>query len=164
VIALTLTEPWATLVVLGLKRFETRSWSTKQRRKILIHSAKGMPGWARECVFAEPFRSQLIAGLGVADEYEVNCLLDERRGHLIGGVRIIDVLPSDVAREQLSDDPRELAFGDYGPNRYAWQLDTPVVMPKFVPCKGALSLWRVPPLQEDHVRAAFAGYPAKLAG
>jgi hypothetical protein len=156
VIALTLTEPWATLVVLGLKRFETRSWATKQRRKILIHSAKGMPGWARETVDYEPFAPALIHALGVRDVIDVLDMLDARRGHIIGGVRVTDCIPSEIAAQQLADDPRELAFGDYSPRRYAWQLDTPVVLPTFVPCKGALSLWQVPPLQQDHVRAAFA--------
>ena len=29
--ALTLTQPWATLVAIGAKRIETRSWSTRYR-------------------------------------------------------------------------------------------------------------------------------------
>lgn len=46
--ALTLTQPWATLVITGRKRFETRGWRTGYRGQIAIHAAKGMPGWAKE--------------------------------------------------------------------------------------------------------------------
>ncbi len=37
--AITLWQPWASLVALGLKRFETRSWPTNYRGKLLIHAA-----------------------------------------------------------------------------------------------------------------------------
>lgn len=36
--ALTLRQPWASLVALGVKRIETRSWSTKYRGRIAIHA------------------------------------------------------------------------------------------------------------------------------
>lgn len=37
--ALTLWQPWASLVALGVKRIETRSWSTRYRGRIAIHAA-----------------------------------------------------------------------------------------------------------------------------
>jgi hypothetical protein len=39
--ALTLTEPYASLVARGVKRIETRSWSTSYRGPIAIHAAAG---------------------------------------------------------------------------------------------------------------------------
>ena len=42
--ALTLTQPWASLVAIGAKRIETRSWSTPYRGLLAIHAAKGFPG------------------------------------------------------------------------------------------------------------------------
>ena len=39
---LTLTQPWATLVAIGAKRIETRSWATKYRGPLLIHAAAGL--------------------------------------------------------------------------------------------------------------------------
>jgi hypothetical protein len=41
--AISLHQPWASLVALGIKRYETRSWSTKFRGKLLICSAKKYP-------------------------------------------------------------------------------------------------------------------------
>lgn len=38
--ALTLIQPWATLIMLGEKQIETRSWNTKYRGKLAIHAGK----------------------------------------------------------------------------------------------------------------------------
>lgn len=40
--AITLTQPWATLVAIGAKRIETRSWATRYRGPLAIHAAKGI--------------------------------------------------------------------------------------------------------------------------
>jgi activating signal cointegrator 1 len=40
---LTLWQPWASLVALGVKTIETRSWSTKYRGPIAIHAAARRP-------------------------------------------------------------------------------------------------------------------------
>ncbi len=37
--ALTVWQPWATLVAIGAKRIETRSWSTSYRGPLAIHAA-----------------------------------------------------------------------------------------------------------------------------
>ena len=37
---LTLFQPWATLVILGEKKIETRSWKTNYRGEIAIHAGK----------------------------------------------------------------------------------------------------------------------------
>lgn len=40
---LSLLQPWASLVVLGHKKIETRSWKTDYRGEILIHASVGKP-------------------------------------------------------------------------------------------------------------------------
>lgn len=37
---LTIKQPWASLIALGEKHIETRSWKTKYRGTLLIHSRK----------------------------------------------------------------------------------------------------------------------------
>jgi hypothetical protein len=56
---LTLTEPRATLVVLGEKEWETRGWPTSYRGAMLIQAAKAMPTWAQDSCLREPFESVL---------------------------------------------------------------------------------------------------------
>lgn len=41
-VALSIRQPWATLVVLGLKRLEIRRWSTRRSGRVLIHAGKHM--------------------------------------------------------------------------------------------------------------------------
>lgn len=49
--ALTLTQPWASLVALGEKRIETRSWGTSYRGELAIHAAASIPpAWSAEGV------------------------------------------------------------------------------------------------------------------
>src|SRR5690348_441422 len=58
--AITLTQPWATLVAVGEKRIETRSWSTSYRGLLAIHAAKGWPLVAAALCADEPFRTALV--------------------------------------------------------------------------------------------------------
>lgn len=62
--AITLTQPWATLVAIGAKKIETRSWATGYRGRLAIHAAKGASeiGWPQLnhiCRNTEPFRFAL---------------------------------------------------------------------------------------------------------
>jgi hypothetical protein len=41
--ALTIRQPWASLIALGVKRIETRSWSTQYRGPLAIHAGKAWP-------------------------------------------------------------------------------------------------------------------------
>jgi len=42
--ALSLPQPWAMLVIMGVKEIEKRSWSTAYRGPMLIHASKGKAG------------------------------------------------------------------------------------------------------------------------
>lgn len=136
--ALSLTQPWATLVVIGAKRIETRSWKTPFRGRLAIHASKSFPRWARELGDIEPFKSAL-AGIEVKDL---------PRGALIGAVTLDAIAPTPgttmTALGSLLDDlsEKERAFGDYSPGRYGWLLSDPVVR-KPVACSGELGLWDV---------------------
>lgn len=60
--ALSLLQPWATLIDVGAKTIETRSWPTSYRGLVAIHASKGFPGECRELCEDEPFRGALIRG------------------------------------------------------------------------------------------------------
>jgi ASCH domain len=49
-VALSIKQPWAALLVAGLKTVEVRSWPTRRRGRILIHAGKAADdrpeGWA----------------------------------------------------------------------------------------------------------------------
>lgn len=128
--ALSMTEPWATLVCLGKKRLETRSWATKYRGPLAIHAAKGMPKEARALLSQTHFRSAL-GEWGLIRPFNL--------GHIIGVVNLVECTPT----EELTP-PIESAFGDFGPKRYVWRLESPRLLNIPIPCTGHLSVWTVP--------------------
>jgi hypothetical protein len=140
--ALTLRQPYATLVAIGAKRIETRSWRTRYRGPLAIHAAATFPPQARELCSREPFRSALLAGgYDHADSLPV--------GLVIARCRLLDCLPTRVeAGLEHGDVPpagsAEWAFGDYSSGRFLWLLADvePVEPPR--PAKGTLGLWEWP--------------------
>lgn len=40
--AITLKQPWASLVAYGIKKYEFRTWKTNYRGKLLIHAGAGV--------------------------------------------------------------------------------------------------------------------------
>lgn len=132
--ALTLTQPWATLVITGYKLFETRSWSTSYRGPLAIHAAKGFPEWARELCRDEPFYEVLeLCGYEGWDELPL--------GQILGTVQLTDVRSTASVRRELDSHEIELAFGDFGPRRFAWRLREPIKLETPIPYRGTQGLW-----------------------
>ena len=132
--AITLTQPWATLVALGHKRIETRSWKTSYRGPLAIHAAKGFPGSAMsKCNL--PFFYGRLHSSGI--------LVELPKGSVVATCNLVDC----VRTEELSVyspwalTEEERAFGDYFRGRWAWILDEVKPLPAPVPAKGKLSLW-----------------------
>lgn len=136
--ALTLTQPWATLVVIGAKRIETRSWGTKYRGRLAIHAAKSYPRWARNLAVQEPFFTVLHqAGYPPAGLY-LGCVIATAELVACWRVPVNWWTPEQRTEVGLSD--LELAFGDFTPGRYLWFLkDVQPLEP--VPARGSLGLW-----------------------
>lgn len=146
--ALTLTQPWATLVAIDAKRFETRSWFTSYRGEIAIHAAKGFPRQCQLLVDQEPFADAL----------------GDRRRHLpIGKIVAIAqlkacILISNADLRQCGfvdlygKVRKELPFGDFSVGRYAWELADVEELAVPIDCKGALGLWDVPAAVEFDLR------------
>jgi len=150
VLGLSLTQPWATLVAIGQKKIETRSWGTKYRGLIAIHASKGFPASARVLCSphisgaANPFYKPLFdAG------YPFTTYLP--LGAIIAVATVLDVgqiyrlhEETRITGQEFTVQGDELAFGDYTPGRYGWVLTNVHALKEPVPCRGALSLWPVP--------------------
>jgi activating signal cointegrator 1 len=157
--ALTLTQPWATLVALREKRIETRSWSTGYRGRIAIHAGKGPAtyGWQylqHLCRNVEPFRSvlaPLIQDGHVAERLPL--------GAIVATAELVDCVPTDVlvARGEVPRHTQEgvpviwllteqeRAFGNYEAGRFAWLLDDVRPLATPIQARGAQGLWRYTP-------------------
>jgi len=148
--AMTLTQPWASLVALGEKRIETRSWSTTYRGPLAIHAAKGWPVEAAALCSTEPFRTALVAidvpGRFVTEGKRGVSAPDLPRSVIVATCRLADCLmvePTPEVRRIFADHaaPHDKEFGDYTLGRYMWLLADVVALPEPIPARGALGLW-----------------------
>lgn len=158
--ALTLTQPYASLIAIGAKHIETRSWYTNYRGPLAIHAAQGLGpvGGERELqrlCQREPFWMALRDILMPPGRmlYAADAL---PRGAIVAVAELYDCRPTIEARDgklgwsgyldnrlnywDLTD--QERAFGDYSPGRYAWLLANIRALPEPIPAKGAQGLWR----------------------
>jgi hypothetical protein len=134
--ALSLTQPWATAIAIGVKSVETRSWRTSYRGQIAIHAAKGFPKHAREFASAEHTLRRLPSQLPL--------------GAIIAVATIADVTPTEEIELQVG--AIERIYGDYSQGRFGWILKDVISLPESIPCRGALSLWEVPEDIEQQIR------------
>ena len=138
--AISLLQPYASLIVIGAKKFETRSWQTSYRGPLLIHASVKQPANYQAFNYKkDPFFSKFIE-----DVYELPY------GAIIGQVDLVSVIHTvDIVHATLFEMSKEMtdqerAFGDYTPGRFAWELSNPVQFEKPIPYKGSLSIWEFP--------------------
>lgn len=141
-----MTQPYATLVAIGAKKIETRSWSTSYRGPIAIHAAKGMPREAIALCHTEPFAYAL-------HEHGFTAISDLPRGAIVAKARLADVQPTSrwvfVAGQRIFEPATDLPpalsqerhFGDFTGGRFMWILEDVRALLQPVPERGALGLW-----------------------
>ena len=135
-LAISLCEPYASAIYLGLKQNETRGWPTRYRGDLVICAAKRKmdPGTANSALTLGIFNQ------GHQPQY----------GLALCVVEVYDCLSTDAANLRLDDMERSL--GDYRRRRFAWltrnlrQLKTPI------PVIGHQQLFKLPPEQEAAIR------------
>lgn len=126
--ALTLHQPWASLIAAGLKQYETRSWPTSYRGLLAIHAGQQSGDFDLTAVLTDKERTKLPAELP--------------SGAIVCIAHLVDVVKS----EAISSDPefevsRESRLGNFAPGRYGWKLELVKVFDPPVPARGAQGLW-----------------------
>ena len=117
---ISVRQPWANLIVWGLKTVEIRTWSTHYRGKLLIHASK------------------TIDEIGVK-RFPMD---DQSLGALVGEVELLDVKPFTIEMwSELADS--HLDIGSYVPGLFAWFISDPVPFEKPIPCSGMPGLFEV---------------------
>lgn len=117
-IALGIRQPWAELILRGIKTVEVRSLDTKQRGTIYVYASKKLADQS----FAET----------AIQKYDLD-VESLPRGVLVGTVEIIETGPADEDEESAACVPAEYLDG-----RFAWRLANaarlePPVAPRFLP-------------------------------
>lgn len=157
--AITIWQPWASLLACGGKRFETRPWATSYRGPIAIHAAKKnvfdvlrLIQIPISNVMKMALRSEwedLPTGAVIATANLIGC-------HEIGK---IDAIERGFAEIEIPYAPQktgcwdcnrpgtwidvtnlEVSFGDWTPGRYAWEFSDMEMMTT-IQVSGRQGLW-----------------------
>lgn len=150
--AITLTQPYATLVALGSKRIETRSWSTSYRGPLAIHAGAGLgPVGGKAGLYDLAFSDPDGFFYQALKRANVFCIDDLPRGAIVATCELVDCrligvsygIPALIHEEDVPSivGATEQAFGDYSPGRYAWLLADVKALAEPIPARGALGLW-----------------------
>jgi hypothetical protein len=126
--AISLWQPWATAIVVGSKRIETRHWTTKYRGPLAIHAAKRWDRQQREFASVEFTLGRLPRRLPF--------------GAVIATARLVDVQPTEELA--LTASAVERLYGNYEFGRFGWLLEDVVALPEPIPYRGGQSFFTVP--------------------
>lgn len=138
---ISMTQPFATLVALGAKSIETRSWRTWYRGPLLIHAAKSFPNRARELCNREPFAG-VLAEAGYSNP--ISGQVDPKQlplGQILAVCTLKHCVRIGTPDVGLPPPEPELSFGDYAAGRYAWILRDVQPLPEPVAASGSMGLW-----------------------
>lgn len=113
--ALSLWQPWASLMAFGEKKIETRCWSTKFRGEMAIHAtAKEPPDWLGNSRNRQEFfeRFRIISEKhNWGEGYWPNVHHSAALGAVLCVVRLIGI-------ERTEDDPRPEAQAEKKPDEF----------------------------------------------
>lgn len=121
---LTIKQPYASLIVAGIKKYEFRTWKTKYRGEVLIHAGKSVDKKAMD---------------------EFKCYdLDYPVGCVIAKVFINDVIQVDDDFRKVLKMENDLVYNhiinDKSWNGYAFKMDD-IQLIKPIYINGKLGLW-----------------------
>ena len=133
-LALSIRQPWASLILLAGKDIENRTWHTNVRGQILIHASTGMT--RREYINAMEFaKNRAEARLISGDLFTFENL---PRGGIIGSVNLVDCISGRACGS--------LGHSQWFEGPFGFKLCNPrsFLAEDFVPFKGQLGFFDVP--------------------
>ena len=119
--AITIREPWASLIINGYKKYEFRSWKTNYRGKILIHAGKGID---KDMLY-------------ITNKYNIKI----NPGNIIGEVEITDCIKVDDEFNKFLIKDNSLVYHGSYKDKYAWKIEKVKKYDKTIPVNGKLGLW-----------------------
>lgn len=139
--AITIWQPYATLIVLGLKRFETRCWGTSYRGPLVIHAAKKWDeGRAYDCRRVAELLGEETTFRPESLSHEQMELFYTPTGETLGkALGVVDL----AACCQMNDGGShfENEVGSFGEGRFGWLCDRPRIFEEPIAAQGKQGLW-----------------------
>lgn len=145
--ALTLWQPFATLMAIGAKKIETRGWpmpAAIHGAWIAVHAAslKTTPAADLAAAMATPEIARALRGVTV------------HHGAIVAVAKAAKSIPTDTLRGRIGAD--EFAMGYYANGRHGWMFDQVIQLQEPVLAKGAQGIWSLGLHVESMVRAQLA--------
>lgn len=173
-LTLTLTEPWASLLMFAReagsldvgKYIETRSWKTSHRGWLWIHAGKG-PGGLNKFTLDAYCRHRAFQ-LCLREAYPTHpkgVILwnDLPKGVILGRARLVEIqVFTNEHAYNLQGKPiseQEILFGDHGVGRFGWMFDRAELLDEPIPAAGNRMLWPwndIPENIESRLKLAWA--------
>lgn len=136
--ALTVRQPWASIIALGFKRFETRSWRTHYVGPIAIHAGLSCDRAAQRAIYGNRFTpGELAETIGAFGRRALP------RGAIVAVADLRGCYPTGDGLGTLTE--LERLVGDFTPGRWAWDLADVRVLKYPILCRGRQGLWVLPP-------------------
>lgn len=128
--AVSIRQPFASLILAGVKRYEVRSWHPTSAGWLLLHASTNTGLTARE-VSADPHITKAIKKAGLDDR---NAWI---RGAIIGAVEYTGYTNPPVKQFTKID----AALCDADEDQCLWKFGDRITFDTPIPCKGALGLF-----------------------
>ena len=124
---ITLIEPWGSLIMLGIKTIETRSWKTNYRGELYIHTSK-----KRERRTDDKFLNamELVNSAPIYGHIIAKCILSD----------CIEITESFAESIYLLD-KTNYNLGNFSSGRYAWILTDIIPLADYIPAIGKQGFW-----------------------
>ena len=153
--AITIKQPWASLIVHGIKDIENRTWACPWKyigHRVLIH-ASGKPVEMRNP--NSVFTKAQWDSLPVEFQRKIICAEGIVNSAIIGSVEIIGCSINHPSKwAEKSDDSK----GYYENPIYNWVLANPILFNKPIEnVKGKLSFWEYPGINEVKIECPECG-------
>lgn len=158
--AISLWQPWASLMAWGIKKVETRDWQRSYRGPLLIHASKKWSPLQEE--FCQDDLVRALLKPFVKDWRRLDLAFP--LGKLVGKVELLEIIPTMLVGtsytmatkgpELYEDDARppkptvvinkvEEKLGDYSPGRFAWVTRAAMWFKYPPPYMGSVGLFDV---------------------
>lgn len=148
--ALTLKQPWATLLAAGTTRYNMRPWRTRHRGRLALFAGRHFDEDAVDLCLHEDMRPHLVrAGCAY--------LIELPLGSLVGTARLVDCVPArELTPQEIDPADPAIRFSGVFPGQWAWIFEHPERFARPVPWRGKLGIFSVPDALLEKAQAGTA--------
>lgn len=129
--ALSVRQPWAFAIQIGIKSYETRSYRTSYRGELIICSS------LKKNNFSEGLYASTVQPFAPSIYYRELLF-----GYALCTVELVDCLQINPELKSQQNQI-EVALGDWADGRYAWKIENMKPLPSPFPVKGQLGFFNV---------------------